>query len=199
MFGTAIYAIRHGPTDWNALGRFQGRTDVPLSQAGRAQALAAGRRLRSLFATVPAHLRPDAGTASPLARARETLDIVAGVLGLGACGTDERLREADFGRWEGLTSAEVKQQFPQERRARKADRWNFRPEGSEAGLADLEADMRSFLSHLKARPPHLVVTHTGNMRVMLHVLGGLAREEAAVARIAHEAVLVWDDGRLRWG
>ena len=83
-----ILFIRHGPTHWNQEGRIQGHTDVPLSEAGRSQV--AGWRLP------PGFLGFD-WISSPLVRARET----ARLLGVPDCAREDRLREANWGDWEG--------------------------------------------------------------------------------------------------
>ena len=77
--GVTLYFIRHGETDWNAVQRYQGQTDIPLNDKGRAQAARNGRTLIS-------RLGPAAATldyvASPLSRASETMAIVRREMGL---------------------------------------------------------------------------------------------------------------------
>jgi len=96
-----IVIVRHGETEWSRLGRHTGRTDVPLSSAGRREAEAIGRRLAGRrFALV---------WTSPLARALETCELA----GFGAqARTDEDLMEWDYGSYEGLTTAEIRAQRP---------------------------------------------------------------------------------------
>ena len=85
--------LRHGETDWNAAGRAQGRSDIPLNALGRAQAEQAGSLLRG---------QPVARVvASPLARADETARIVARAIGIATIAQDEGLREVSFGVREG--------------------------------------------------------------------------------------------------
>lgn len=90
---TLLALVRHGQTDWNAERRIQGRTDIPLNDTGRAQALLAADTLR------------DGGwtriVASPLRRASETAEIIAGALGLDAPATYPGLVERDYGVGEG--------------------------------------------------------------------------------------------------
>jgi probable phosphoglycerate mutase len=94
-----LYVARHGETDWNAQMRWQGHTDVPLNDTGRAQARALAQALRSSS--------PLAGVvASDLARAHETARIVAAELGLAVAYVDPGLRERAFGVFEGLTREE---------------------------------------------------------------------------------------------
>src|SRR5262252_4690764 len=107
--GKAAADIRHGETDWNVAGRLQGRHDVPLNARGRLQARHCGDILRSLLALtgrVPADFDY---ISSPLGRARETMQLVRGPLGLPPNGyrVDERLSEIAFGDWEGFTIAQL--------------------------------------------------------------------------------------------
>lgn len=94
---------RHGQTDFNVEGRFQGQSDVPLNDTGRAQAAEAARRL--------AEFAPEHIVSSDLSRAAETADILASLVGLTSA-RDARLREAAFGQWEGSTRAEVGLTWP---------------------------------------------------------------------------------------
>jgi broad specificity phosphatase PhoE len=99
---TTILLARHGETDWNREGRFQGWADPPLNAAGRVQARELARRL--------AHLPFDAVYASDLARARETAELVAAPHAVPVV-IDPDLREIDIGSWSGLTRAEVERRF----------------------------------------------------------------------------------------
>lgn len=95
-----LVLVRHGETDWNRGGRFQGATDVPLNAAGIEQARLLAERLRA----TPA----DAIYTSPLVRAAATADAVSTAVGRPAR-RDPRLRERDLGAWGGLTLAEVRE------------------------------------------------------------------------------------------
>ncbi len=90
-----LYLIRHGETDWNRAGIFQGTTDVPLNAAGHAQAGALGDLLRGV--------RFDAGYTSPLRRARETAEAVLRGRGVPLVAVPE-LREISYGLWQGRGS-----------------------------------------------------------------------------------------------
>jgi broad specificity phosphatase PhoE len=100
---TTILLARHGETDWNRDGRFQGHADPPLNDAGRAQA----RRLAERLASTPF----DAVYSSDLARAHETAEILAASHGVPVV-ADAGLREVDVGSWSGLTRAEISERFP---------------------------------------------------------------------------------------
>ena len=109
MPAPTIYYIRHGETRWNAEGRLQGARDVPLNAVGRAQAESAGLLLAELLARDGRERSELSFVASPLGRARVTMELVRGALQLPPCdyAIDDRLREIGYGRWEGSTLAEV--------------------------------------------------------------------------------------------
>ncbi|WP_203138373.1 histidine phosphatase family protein [Microbacterium sp. JZ31] len=101
---TLLALVRHGQTDWNFELRIQGRTDIPLNDTGRAQALLAAETLR------------DGGwtriTSSTLQRAKETAQIIADELGLDAPDTHEGLVERDYGVGEGSLVADFHERYP---------------------------------------------------------------------------------------
>ncbi|MFC0532640.1 histidine phosphatase family protein [Phytohabitans kaempferiae] len=102
---TRLIVWRHGNTDWNATDRVQGQTDTPLNDLGHEQAAAAAPLL--------AAFHPDAIVASDLRRAADTASALAALTGL-PVRTDPRLRERSYGKWQGLTMAEVAERFPAE-------------------------------------------------------------------------------------
>jgi broad specificity phosphatase PhoE len=98
-----LILVRHGETVWNAEGRLQGQTDIPLNEAGRRQAHQLAARLAG--ETI------DAAVSSDLQRAMETARIVAGPHRL-IVRADARLRQSHRGKWEGLTYAEIERLYP---------------------------------------------------------------------------------------
>lgn len=102
---TKLILVRHGQTIWNKLGKYQGQADVELSDAGKRQAELLGDNFPIK------HI--DAVFSSPLIRARETAEAVAGKFNLPVV-TCEAFREINFGDWEGLTYDEIHQKWPQE-------------------------------------------------------------------------------------
>jgi broad specificity phosphatase PhoE len=199
MLRSPFYAMRHGETSWNAQARFQGHSDVPLSVKGTRQMLEIATRLREILVRSTMRSSTVRIFSSPLARARESARILCGELGFrdGEIIVDERLREMSFGRWEGLTTYEVKERFSIERRARKLDRWNFRPDGGES-FADLSAAMEAFLRDIPNGCLPLIVTHTGNIRVTLRLLAGTSCAKSMRAPIPHDRILRWDGNRTEW-
>jgi broad specificity phosphatase PhoE len=100
-----LLLLRHGQSEWNAVRRWQGLADSPLTALGREQADRCGTILASL------DVRFGGVWSSPLTRAAETARIVADRLGLEPV-HDERLREADAGEWQGLTPDEIELAYP---------------------------------------------------------------------------------------
>ena len=96
---TTLLAIRHGETVWNSEKRYQGHGDSPLTETGRNQVAALGRRMEKI--------RFDALISSDLGRAQQTASIVADYTGH-SLEIDSRLRERNYGIFEGMTVPEIK-------------------------------------------------------------------------------------------
>jgi broad specificity phosphatase PhoE len=153
---TRLFLVTHAETAWNAQGRYQGHTDVPLSERGRHQAERLSQRLAVELL--------DVVYASDLRRAWDTAVTLVGSRGL-APRAEPRLRELHFGDWEGLTFAEVQHSA------------QGVPPGGET-LAELAARLRSFLDDLVLRHRDyeqtvLLVAHRGSFRVLLCLALGL--------------------------
>src|SRR5437763_9847158 len=162
--------MRHGETDWNVEGRLQGGVDTSLNQLGLTQAAHAGRVLADLFARRGVEPSRVAFVASPLQRARVTMDIVRAELGLPAGGyaLDDRLREIGYGHWEGSTLAQAKVSHPELYAGRERDKWGALPPGGES-YASVELRMRDWYDSLKADT--VAVAHGGTARALIVALG----------------------------
>jgi broad specificity phosphatase PhoE len=150
-----LYLARHGETEWNAIGRLQGHTDIPLNERGRRQA-------RDLAEAMRTHEVGEVIT-SDLLRSHQTGQIVADVLGLAAPRVIPELRERRFGVFEGLTRSQCLARYPEAWAA-----WHAQtgvPEGAEA-LADATARMHTVLGTLLDTSA-LVISHGGVMRLFL--------------------------------
>jgi broad specificity phosphatase PhoE len=175
-----VFLARHGETDWNLAGRWQGHADVPLNATGHAQALALAERLRERGIAAVA--------TSDLARARRTAELVAGALGLRVALVDPDLREQRFGRFEGLTPRECEERYPTDW-ARYAADPHPGPPGGESRAALLERVLRAVLgasARLPAAP--LIVTHGGAMRALLAAIPADAAP-CATGRIPNGGVM----------
>src|SRR5258708_21836272 len=115
-----LYMLRHGETAWNTERRMQGTKNSPLTERGRAQAVAMGRALKVELALEPG---PTVFLRSPLGRTRETSEIVGRELGLDPSEwrDDLRLAELSYGEWAGFTWKEIEASLPNALSSWRAD------------------------------------------------------------------------------
>ena len=175
-----IHLARHGQTAYNAEGRFQGHLPVPLNETGRAQAHA--------LAEAVARVEVRGFVCSPLARARETAEIVAERIGIEP-EEDARFTETDTGDWTGRSFAEIKAEDPGGFHRYGVSDPTFRYPGGES-FAEQSDRVQAGLADLRARPdalPALVVCHRGVIRLALAVATG---DHTAGGREISNATLV---------
>jgi len=170
---TVTLLLRHGQTPLSVQKRYAGRSDVPLTETGVLQAAAAAKRLASAGIGVI--------VASPLLRATRTAQEVAEVTGAPVV-TDEGFRETDFGAWEGLTFAEVRQRWPAEMTAWLADP-AVAPPGGES-LAEVSTRVTEALHRVLASRQQqtiLIVSHVTPIKTL--VAAALLAPPAALYRM----------------
>lgn len=189
--------IRHGETDWNAEGRMQGVQDIPLNEKGRGQARRNGEKLKAQLGRLAISARDLDFVASPLGRARETMELLREGLGLAREGyrLDTRLRELTFGDWEGLTIPEIAEKSPELTEMRRADKWGFVPPGGES-YEMLSERIAGWLSTLER--PSVIVSHGGVMRVLRGLLVEVPTAEVPRLDVPQDKVFVWKDGKDGW-
>jgi probable phosphoglycerate mutase len=190
-----IYYIRHGETEWNAQGRLQGAQDVPLNDLGRKQAAAAGFILADLFARDGRSKQSLAFVASPLGRARATMELVRGALKLPPAdyAIDDRLREIAYGDWEGSTLAQMQALAPELFARRQAEKWTVSPPGGESYVA-VQARVSDWYNQLMADT--VAVAHGGTARALMVAQGIETPDSAADLTIEQGAVYVFGQGGL---
>jgi broad specificity phosphatase PhoE len=154
---TTILLARHGESDWNHAGRWQGLADRPLTELGREQAAALAERLRDT--------ELDAVYSSDLRRARDTAEVVAAEHGLDVTAVPG-LREVDVGSWSGLTRTEAQTRFPD-----GYERWIAGGEGWDDGETYDQLGQRVVAALLQLAAVHeggriLVVAHGGTIRAI---------------------------------
>lgn len=152
---TRLLLVRHGESEWNAVGKWQGWADPPLSELGRRQAWVAARAVGSV----------DAVVASDLQRASQTAEIIAGEIGIGPVVVDAALRERAAGPWEGRTRHEINAEWPG---------WldsGERPEGYETDETVLDRVLPALAVLEAAGDAVLVVTHGGVIGAVERHLG----------------------------
>jgi broad specificity phosphatase PhoE len=190
-----VYYIRHGETEWNALGRLQGVQDIPLNELGRSQSVDAGHVLADLLKRDGHDALSIDFVASPLGRARQTMELVRGTVGLSLSGyaLDDRLREIGYGQWEGSTLAEMQAKDPDLFARRQAEKWTVAPPGGETYVA-VQARVDDWYRDLKADT--VAVAHGGTARALMVALGLKTPDAAADLGIEQGAVYVFGDNGL---
>ena len=189
---TRLVLVRHGETVFTAQRRYSGRGDVDLSATGEAQAAAAATRLATVVGTAAVVVT------SPLTRCRRTAEAIASRLGPAPIEVEPDLIECDFGEWEGLTFAEVKQRWPAE-----LDAWlgspDVAPPGGESFRA-VSTRVSAVVSKLVATYPGqtvVVVSHVTPIKLMLR--DALAASDLFLHRLFLDPagislVDLWPDG-----
>lgn len=153
-----LYIVRHGVTIWNQQGRLQGHTDVPLSDLGRQQAASIAQRL----------VTEEIGAvwSSDMSRAIDTARAIALPHGHTVT-TDPIFRETGLGEWEGLTHAEIRERYGDERfEAYRADPTTNPPPGGEP-LSSVYERIRRGIEGIQATqvPTAVLVGHGGSLRL----------------------------------
>ncbi|SRR6266498_1438803 len=175
-----LLLVRHGETEWNAQRRYQGYSDVPLSDLGRQQAECIAERLVSQ--------KIDAVYASDLQRALETATIIARKHGLQVF-SEPRLRELKFGVLEGLTFDEAQTQYPEMIAAWLKD-FNQAPQGAET-IDMMHMRLVSLLDELKQKHDEqtlLLVSHGGSLSEILRVALDLSCEKRCYFEMQHTSL-----------
>lgn len=183
---TRMLLLRHGQSEWNALGRWQGMADSPLSVLGYDQAVATAVVLAAIdvdFAAV---------WSSDLSRARNTAEVIADALNIAEVVIEPNLRESHAGEWQGLTHAEIRRDWPGYLEAHR------RPPDFEL-YESVVARAFDALGHIATHPSSaagavVVVTHSGLIRSLLRDLDGT---DPRIANLGGAWVDVTDDsGRV---
>lgn len=179
-----ILMVRHGQSEWNARGRWQGQADPPLSPLGLEQARRAARRLVGLAEF-------DAVASSDLVRAHHTAGVIAAELGLDEIHVDPRLRENHAGEWQGLTHAEIERDWPGYLEAGR------RPEGFEPADSVLARTHEAFegLAQRNQGGQIVVVSHSGTIRTLVKSVSGRGPRLANLAGVW----LDWHRGEIAVG
>lgn len=177
-----MLVLRHGESEWNALGRWQGQADPPLTDTGLRQAVEAAGQLGTF----------DGVWASSLQRAAHTAAVLAEVLGIGPVQLDDGLIEGAFGPWQGLTVHEIEQGWPGYLAAHR------RPDGAES-LEAIAARATDALRRIAEACPGgevLVVSHAGLIRA---VRRSIDAPDVRYTNLTGCWLHVHPDGRLQAG
>jgi broad specificity phosphatase PhoE len=176
---TRLLLVRHGESEWNASGRWQGWADPELTELGMRQAKVAATAVGAV----------DAIVASDLHRASTTAEIIAAEIGIGPVVVDAALRERDAGEWQGLTRREIEEQWPGHLESGE------RPPGYEGDEAVLARVLPALRTLEAAGEAVLVVTHGGVIGAVDRELGQPHNRTPNLGGRVVEVV----DGRLKAG
>ncbi len=198
MSGRLVF-VRHGVTDWNREGRFQGHRDPPLSAEGRMEARLVAERLAG------ESLRPGRIISSPLSRARETADAISAALEDEGVGVelDGRLMEVGQGEWEGRTHAELAVDDAERYAAWRDATADRQPPGGEP-LPDAisrisEAVNDAIRSSDRERAwPLCICAHGGTLRLAAHALLEIPLERVWRLELDNASLSVMDRVSGRW-
>jgi len=187
-----LILVRHGATAWNSEERYQGQSDQPLDEMGQQQAAALAQRL--------AQEEIHAIYASDLKRAWDTATVIAEPHDV-PVQAEPRLREIDFGAWDGLTYGEIEQRYSQALAAWKANPLKIAPVEGE-NLGQVSGRVRAFLADtLRDRQEQtvLLVAHGGSLQVLLCLTLGLvprARWQFRLSAASLSELHLYEDGAV---
>ncbi|MEO1089503.1 MAG: histidine phosphatase family protein [Pseudomonadota bacterium] len=177
---TDVLLVRHAPTDWNELGRLQGRIDRPLSPSGVARLRE--WRLPRAFGDAPV-------ACSPLRRARQTAERFGQVV------VEPRLVEMAWGAWEGQRLADLRAADPVRMATLEQDGVDFRPDGGESPR-EVMARLASLFAELVPTGRRVLVTHKGVIRAALALATGWAMTSKPPVRLRSDDALALRLDRL---
>ena len=188
-----IWLLRHGQTDWNLQGRWQGQASFApgLNETGFAQARSAAEELSEIqFGAI---------YSSDLLRARQTAEAVAEKQGMSVL-VDERLREVNLGEWEGMLSEDVKARYPNELRERDENPLHARPPQGET-LAEVAERAKAAVNDIlqrQAQGPLLIVSHGLTLASLVCMSSHIPLERAYeyIPENAKPHRIEWNDARL---
>lgn len=179
---------RHGETTWNAVGRYQGRLETPLSPLGQAQAQALAGALQ--------HRGVRRIISSPLSRCVQTAVPLSTLTGV-PIETDTRLLEIAHGTWEGRYRTEIAQTEPE-----LFSEWRDHPErvrfGGGESLADVLARWKSFVENFQTDEDTLLVTHDVVVRLAILERTGRGIEDLRMVRALNAAYAEFDVRAGAW-
>lgn len=175
-----LYFVRHGESEWNVLDKICGATDIPLTSKGHEQAIETGKKIVELG------LKADYILSSPLLRARETAEHISTLTGI-PVRVDERLKEQNFGKWEGTS--------PRKNPLFLKDKMNFISSyGSGESMLRLAQRIYNLLDECRSDSEHtyMLVAHNGIARFIKSYFCDMSNEEFAAFAVPNCSVLTFE-------
>ncbi len=182
-----IFLIRHGQTEWNSSGRFQGKLDSALTELGLMQARAIGERLAEIGAKI------DTFVASPLGRTRQTAEIIQNCGDFPKTQFDKRLEEVSTGSWDGLTHIDIEARWSGILDGSTPFDWYFRsPDGESYDAARQRA--AKWLANTNGSV--IAVSHGLFSRIIRGVYLDLSKEETLELPVPQDVIWRMADGNI---
>lgn len=193
MSALRLVIVRHGVTDWNREGRFQGHLDPPLGEAGRHEARLVAERIAA-----DDELRPSRIVSSSLTRAMQTAAAISDATGA-AIESDRRLMEIGQGEWEGRTHAELEVTDAERYRAWRDAAGIRQPPGGEP-IATATERVTALLDELATGEPGTVciVSHGGTLRILARLVFELGDDRSWALDVDNASVSVASVSEGRW-
>lgn len=181
---TKLILVRHGSTEWNEKKLMQGKTDIPLSQEGKKQAIKLRKRFQDeqLDVIYSSELRRAKQTAKEVAKEHEIKVI-----------EHPFLNEVSYGAWEGITYEEVKKRFPEEVTRRGKDKFSYAPPKGGESPKSLQKRLINFMKEIVKKyggQTILVVCHNGVKRMLLGTLLGWSEKKIMETRLNNTSVSI---------
>jgi len=186
-----IYLLRHGETIWNVEGRYQGQLDSALTSKGEAQAQVNAKKLLNYLDPS----QPFSFYASPLGRAKSTALIIAKHIGfdVSLIEFEERIKEVNYGIFEGQTKEHCKTVLKEQFEAREANKWDYVLEGGESYEMVTER-LKDWLASLDRTQPIVMVAHEMINRALRGIYLNLEHDEMLKLRQPNDVLMVLHNG-----
>lgn len=188
-----IYLLRHGETELNLKGRYQGEIDSALTPDGIEQVTNNAKLLKILIE------KPEEWTfiSSPLGRAEQSMNILCDVLGFDKSKVikDDRLKEVSVGKWAGLTIKEIEMSWPELLENTNSFNWYFNSPNGESydSVVDRVSD---WLQSIRNKEKVIVMSHGLTGRIIRGVFQDLAQDQALVLEVAQNTFFKLTDKQI---
>jgi len=185
-----IYLLRHGQTEWNVEGRYQGQLNSPLTSLGREQAKQNAQKLQKYLNINEVKL-----FASPLGRARETAEIIAKESGLESSKIifEEDIQEVNYGIFEGQTKEYCKDVYAKAFTEREANKFTYVLEGGES-YENVFVRLKRWLSSVEEEEVIVVVAHEMINRALRGIYCQLSNEKMLTLRQPNDVLIKLENG-----
>jgi len=181
--GQTIYLFRHGETEFNLQGRYQGELDSPLTEAGIQQVQQNARMLKSIIG----NSQDWKIVSSPLGRAMQSAAIICETIGYDVQNVqqDKRLAEVAVGQWAGLTTSEIESNWPKRFHKEDIYNWYFHAPNGETYEA-VTSRISDWLEEIQREPKVIAISHGLTGRILRGLYAGLRKEDALKLAVSQD-------------